>query len=124
MGKTQTIVLTVLAILMLAVFVIGCEDGQDGLMGPGGCDFNEMKDPATMLCIPNPAWAPAVDGETGPAGCTATFPNYNSELDSCVAACDTSTDWPRWNTAENFCDDGKGCPVGTLFDGGVCEIYP
>lgn len=106
----KNLALTMFTILILSIFVFGCEDGQDGLMGPGGCDYNQMKDPATGLCIPNPAWAPASDGDkgdTGEDGCS--FDEVKDSDGVCVhdeAGHDT-------NHPSDGSDGHDGCDSGT-----------
>ncbi len=55
-------------ILVFLLALLGCEDGDNGAMGPsgkGGCDYNEIYDEDTKLCITNPDYTPPKDGKDG-----------------------------------------------------------
>jgi len=69
-----TVALTVVTILMLGLFIAGCSDGDngvDGITGTGGCDFDQVRDEETGLCVHAVATHDTnhpSDGDPGAAG--------------------------------------------------------
>jgi len=53
--------------------LVGCDDGRngvDGITGIGGCDYDQVRDPETRLCIANSSYVAAKDGLDGLDGLT------------------------------------------------------